>query len=72
MGGGSGLLSIDGGFKPSAHYGIPLLVQDQSSFYEIRSLGMCLSIKVFNRLNRKRLNILKIFLEYLQFYIVVY
>ena len=46
------------------------LVKDQSSFYEIRILAIRINIKAFNLVNRKRLNILKIFLEYLKFYIV--
>ena len=41
-------------------YCIPL-VKDQSSFYEIRSLAICLNIKAFNRANRKQFNILKYF-----------
>ena len=42
----------------------------QSSFYEICILAICIKIKSFNRVKRKHLNILNIFLEYLQFYIV--
>ena len=42
------------------------LVKDQSSFYEIRSLAICINIKVFNRVNKKPLNILETFLEYLE------
>ena len=48
------------------------LVKDQSSFYEIRSLGICMNIKALNQVKRKRLIILKIFLEYLEFHIVAY
>ena len=44
----------------------------QSSFYEICILAICIKIKSFNRVKRKYLNILNIFLEYLQFYIVAY
>ena len=40
------------------------LVRYQSNFYEIRSLAIWINIKVFNRVNRKQLNILKTFLEY--------
>ena len=50
-------------------YFIPL-VKDQSSFYEIRSLAICINIKVFNWVNRKQLNILKTFSKYLEFYMV--
>ena len=50
-------------------YCIPL-VQDQSSFYEIRSLIICINIKAFNRVNKKQLNILKTSLEYLRNYIL--
>ena len=46
-------------------YCIPL-VKDQSSFYEIRSLAISIKIKAFNRVNRKQLNIVKTFLEYLE------
>ena len=52
-------------------YCIPL-VKDQSSFYEMRSLSISIKIKAFNRVNRKQPNILKTFLEYLEFYIVAY
>ena len=45
------------------------LVKDQSTFYEIHSLAICIIIKAFNRVNRKQLNILKMFLEYLNFQI---
>ena len=31
------------------------LVKDRSSFYEIRSLAICIICKVFNRVNRKQL-----------------
>ena len=48
------------------------LVKDQSSFYEIRSVAISIKIKAFNQVNRKQLNILKTFLEYLEFYIVAY
>ena len=44
--------------------------KDQSSFYEISSLAICINIKTFNRVNM--LNILKTFSEYLEFYIVTY
>ena len=49
-----------------------LLVKDQSSFYEIRSLAIRINIKAFNRVNRKQLNILETFLEYPEFYVVTY
>ena len=55
----------------SLTYGI-VLIKDQSSSYEIRSLAICMNIKTFNRVSRKQMNILKIFLDYLKFYIVVY
>ena len=45
------------------HY-IPL-AKDQSSFYEIRGLAICINM-AFNEVNRKQLNILRIFLEYLK------
>ena len=48
------------------------IVKDQKTFYEIHSLTICINIKAFNRVNRKQLNILKTFLEYLEFYIVAY
>ena len=41
-----------------------LLVKDQSSFYEIRSLAICINIKTVNWVNRKQLDIAKDFLEY--------
>ena len=44
------------------------LVKDQNSFHEIRSLAIYINIDAFNRINRKQLNILKTFLEYLKFY----
>ena len=47
-------------YSPLVYY-IPL-VKDYSCFYEIRSLAICINIKVFNRVNRKQQNILKIFL----------
>ena len=37
----------------SLTYYIPL-VKGQSSFYEIRSLAICINIKVSNRVNRKQ------------------
>ena len=49
-----------------------LLVKDQSSFYEIRRLAISINIEEFNRVDGIKLNILKIFLEYLEFYIVAY
>ena len=49
-----------------------LLLERQSSFYEIQSLAICINIKAFHRINRKQLNILKMYLEYLEFYIVAY
>ena len=55
----------------SLTYCIPL-VKDQRSFYEIRSLANCINIKAINWFNRKQLNLLKTFLEYLGFYIVAY
>ena len=41
-------------------------------FYVIYSLAICINIKAFNQINRKQLNILKTFLEYLEFYIHAY
>ena len=35
------------------------LVKDQSSFYEIRGLAICIDINAFKRVYRKQLNILK-------------
>ena len=49
-----------------------LLLKDQSSFYEIRSLAIYINIKVFNRVNRKQFNILKSLSEYLENYVVTY
>ena len=40
-------------------------VKDQSSFFEIRSLAICINIEAFNWVNRNQLNILKTFVEYL-------
>ena len=34
--------------------------------------AICTNIKAFNQINRKLLNILKIFLEYLELYIAAY
>ena len=48
------------------------LVKGQRSFYEILSLAIYINIKAFNRVNRKQLNVLKTFLEYLESYIVAY
>ena len=45
---------------------------DQSSFYEIRGLTICINIKAFKWINRKQLNIQKIFYKYLEFCIVPY
>ena len=50
---------------------IPLF-KDQNIIYEICSLAICINIKTFNRVNRKQLNNLITFLEYLEFYIVAY
>ena len=50
----------------SLAYCIPLF-KDQSSFHEIRSLAICI-----NWVNRKQLNILQIFVEYLKNCIVAY
>ena len=49
-----------------------LLVKDQRSFYETRTLASCINIKVFNQVNRKQLNFLKTFLEYMELYIAAY
>ena len=48
------------------------IVKDQDSFYEICILATLRNIKAFNRVNRKQLQILKIFLEYLEFYIIAF
>ena len=48
------------------------LAKDESSFYETRSLDISINNKAFNRVDRKQLNALKIFLEYLEFYMVAY
>ena len=55
----------------SLTYCIPL-VKDQSSFYEILSTAICINLKAFDWVNRKQLNILKTFSEYLEFYIAAY
>ena len=44
------------------------LVKGERTFYEIRSLAICINIQAFNWVNRKELNILKTYLEYLEFY----
>ena len=57
------------------HFSLPYcipLVKDQSSFYEIHTQDICINIKVFNRVNRKQLDILNTFLEYMEFCIVAY
>ena len=46
------------------------LVKDQNSVHDICSLAVCINDNLFHRVNRKQLNILKAFLEYLEFYIV--
>ena len=38
----------------------------------IGSLAICINIKTFNRVNRKQMNILKTFLEYLKFQMAAY
>ena len=48
------------------------LVKDQRSFYETRTLASCINIKVLNQVNRKQLNFLKTFLEYMELYIAAY
>ena len=50
----------------SLTYCIPL-VKYHSSFYEIRNLAIRINIEAFDQINRKQLNILKTFLEYLEF-----
>ena len=47
-----------------------LIVKDQSSFYEICSLVICINIKALNRVDRKQFNIVKTLLKYLENYIV--
>ena len=42
------------------------LVKNQGSFYEIRSLVFFINTRAFNCVNRKQLNVLKTFLEYLE------
>ena len=42
------------------------------SFHEIYTLAICINNEAFNRVNKKQVNILKTFLEYLEFYIVTY
>ena len=49
-----------------------VLDKGQSSFYEIYGLAICLNIKAFNRVNRKKMSIRKTFLECLELYIVAY
>ena len=44
--------------------------QRSKLFYEISSLAIYINIKTFNRVNREQVNILKTFLEYLEFSIV--
>ena len=51
---------------PHSSYCIPF-VKDQSRFYEIHCLAIYINIKEFNWICKKQLNILKIFLEYLDF-----
>ena len=60
-------------FSISSGHRIPL-VKDQSNFYEFRSSTIInmINIKAINRVNRKKLNILKIFLKHLEFYIFAY
>ena len=58
-------------FHLSLIYCIPL-VKNQITSYEIWSLAICINIKAFSWVNRKQLNILKTFLEYLGFYIFAY
>ena len=48
-----------------------MFVKDQSSFYEFQNLAICINIKAFNLVNGKQLNVLKTFLEYLEFYIIL-
>ena len=50
----------------SLTYCIPL-VKYHSSFCEIRNLAIRINIEAFDQINRKQLNILKTFLEYLEF-----
>ena len=38
----------------------------------MKLLAICINIKAFNRVNTKQLNILKTFLEYLEFYTDAY
>ena len=52
----------------SLTYCIPL-VKNQSSFYETRSLTVCIKIKTFDWVNWKQLNILIKFSGYLEFYV---
>ena len=42
------------------------------NFHEICNLAICVNITAFNRVNRKQPNILKIFLEYQENYIVAW
>ena len=57
----------------SLKYYIPL-DKDQNSFYKIRSLAFVAytTNKAFTQVNRKQMNILETFLEYLDFDIVAY
>ena len=48
------------------------LVKDQSSFYKIRSLAIGTKTEALNWVTRKQLNILKTFLEHLEFYIAAW
>ena len=50
-----------------------VLVKDRSSFYEIRCVATCMAYnRVLVRVNRKKLDILKTFLDNLEFYIIAY
>ena len=57
-------------YSPLIYY--ILLVKDESSFYEIFGIAICINIKAFNRVKRKQQNILQTFLEHLKNHIVAY
>ena len=47
-------------------------VYRQSSFFELRRSAIRINVMVFNRANRKQLNILKVFLEYPKFHVFAF
>ena len=49
-----------------------VFIKTEPSYPELNSRAICINVKTLNGVNRKQLDILQTFLEYLEFYIVAF